>query len=253
MPLATAPTELQCPFGEKEEAKALGARWDAAQRFWFVPPGLELEAFTRWLPGQRHYLTVPFEEKEEAKALGAMWDVEKRRWYTRPGTDLAPFARWDAPATPGRPGPSTPPRRPPGGADGAGSSSSSTPATSAQKRTREEGAGDRAPTCPVHRVHLLGPHTVRNGLEHNRGRQFYVCPNKDGECGMRGGWVWADGTAPFSAASCRRVEAYHGLEADAVGVGVPVGGGLQIVGDEMKDGELVNPRLQRGGQEAGPK
>lgn len=45
-----ANTYLTVPFAQKDQAKALGARWDAAQRQWYVPSGLELEPFQPWLP-----------------------------------------------------------------------------------------------------------------------------------------------------------------------------------------------------------
>ena len=41
---------LNCPIAEKGAAKALGAKWDAAQRKWFVPEGLEMAPFARWDP-----------------------------------------------------------------------------------------------------------------------------------------------------------------------------------------------------------
>lgn len=41
---------LVVPFAEKDDAKGLGARWDAAARKWYVPLGKDLEAFKRWLP-----------------------------------------------------------------------------------------------------------------------------------------------------------------------------------------------------------
>lgn len=44
------PTFLNVPFREKDEAKSLGARWDAAQKRWYVPPDKDLEPFQRWLP-----------------------------------------------------------------------------------------------------------------------------------------------------------------------------------------------------------
>jgi exodeoxyribonuclease VII large subunit len=47
-------TYLTVPFPQKEKAKALGARWDAVQRQWYVPAGLELALFGDWLPaGQK--------------------------------------------------------------------------------------------------------------------------------------------------------------------------------------------------------
>ena len=46
-----ANTFLTVPFKDKDAAKSLGARWDAAQRQWFVPEGRELAPFALWLPG----------------------------------------------------------------------------------------------------------------------------------------------------------------------------------------------------------
>ena len=36
---------LQCPFSEKYEAKALGARWDPEKRTWYVVDPKELDQF----------------------------------------------------------------------------------------------------------------------------------------------------------------------------------------------------------------
>lgn len=41
---------LQVPYTEKENAKALGARWDPQEKLWFIPNGIELEQFSKWLP-----------------------------------------------------------------------------------------------------------------------------------------------------------------------------------------------------------
>ena len=43
-------THLNCPFSEKDQAKSLGARWDAMKNKWYIPPGLPLEPFAKWLP-----------------------------------------------------------------------------------------------------------------------------------------------------------------------------------------------------------
>jgi hypothetical protein len=40
---------LDVPFGEKDEAKALGARWDQAARRWWAPPGRG-PGLARWAP-----------------------------------------------------------------------------------------------------------------------------------------------------------------------------------------------------------
>ncbi|MDG6772930.1 exodeoxyribonuclease VII large subunit [Thiomicrorhabdus sp. ZW0627] len=45
-------TFLDVPFKEKDQAKALGARWDSVSRKWYVPSELseQLDQFERWLP-----------------------------------------------------------------------------------------------------------------------------------------------------------------------------------------------------------
>ena len=45
-----ARVDLKVPFSEKDEAKHLGARWDANLKVWFVPEGVSPDAFSRWLP-----------------------------------------------------------------------------------------------------------------------------------------------------------------------------------------------------------
>jgi hypothetical protein len=42
-------TYLDVPFADKDQVKALGARWDPQARAWYVPPGRKLEAFGHWL------------------------------------------------------------------------------------------------------------------------------------------------------------------------------------------------------------
>lgn len=48
--------DLNVPFAEKQEAKELGARWDAKLMTWFVPPGVDAAPFAKWatkLPNMR--------------------------------------------------------------------------------------------------------------------------------------------------------------------------------------------------------
>ena len=45
-----AATYLVVQFREKDKVKALGAKWDADSRRWYVPAGLDLTAFSAWLP-----------------------------------------------------------------------------------------------------------------------------------------------------------------------------------------------------------
>jgi hypothetical protein len=42
--------DLAVPFGEDQEARRLGARWDRERKVWFVPEGVDRSQFHRWLP-----------------------------------------------------------------------------------------------------------------------------------------------------------------------------------------------------------
>jgi exodeoxyribonuclease VII large subunit len=44
-----ADTYLDTPYRDRERVKALGARWDAAARKWYVPEGRDLAPFSSWL------------------------------------------------------------------------------------------------------------------------------------------------------------------------------------------------------------
>lgn len=55
-PAAQAPsperTYLAVPYAEKDDAKQLGAKWDRAEKAWYVPAGMDLEAFALWMPSK---------------------------------------------------------------------------------------------------------------------------------------------------------------------------------------------------------
>lgn len=42
-------TFLNVPYAEKDEARALGARWNPGRKRWYVPAGVALEPFAKWL------------------------------------------------------------------------------------------------------------------------------------------------------------------------------------------------------------
>jgi hypothetical protein len=42
-------TNLQVPFADKDEAKQLGARWDAARKLWYVENKADMSPFARWM------------------------------------------------------------------------------------------------------------------------------------------------------------------------------------------------------------
>lgn len=43
-------TYLDVPFKDKDQAKALGARWDGVAKKWYAPEGRDLAVFNAWLP-----------------------------------------------------------------------------------------------------------------------------------------------------------------------------------------------------------
>ena len=40
---------LDCPFSEKDECKALGGKWDAERKKWYVPDGVNASNFKKWI------------------------------------------------------------------------------------------------------------------------------------------------------------------------------------------------------------
>jgi len=52
-------TNLQVPFAEKDEAKALGARWDPGRRTWYVQNVTDMGPFARWMPGGADAAAAP--------------------------------------------------------------------------------------------------------------------------------------------------------------------------------------------------
>ena len=41
---------LNCPYSEKDQAKSLGARWDASRKTWYIVDVEDLSPFLKWLP-----------------------------------------------------------------------------------------------------------------------------------------------------------------------------------------------------------
>ena len=46
---ATININLKVPFNEKDQAKWLGARWSAETKLWYVPVGVEIAPFNKWM------------------------------------------------------------------------------------------------------------------------------------------------------------------------------------------------------------
>ncbi|PLK48188.1 DUF5710 domain-containing protein [Uliginosibacterium sp. TH139] len=45
--------DLKVPFAEKDAAKKLGARWDAANKLWYVMDKEDMAPFAKWSPSPR--------------------------------------------------------------------------------------------------------------------------------------------------------------------------------------------------------
>jgi hypothetical protein len=45
---ATTNINLKVPFNEKDQVKALGARWNAELKQWYVPQGVNSAPFEKW-------------------------------------------------------------------------------------------------------------------------------------------------------------------------------------------------------------
>lgn len=41
---------LKVPFAEKDQAKKLGARWDAARKVWYIEQQVDMAPFAKWSP-----------------------------------------------------------------------------------------------------------------------------------------------------------------------------------------------------------
>ncbi|WP_159917193.1 DUF5710 domain-containing protein [Pantoea sp. 18069] len=98
---------LWVPFEHKDQAKALGAKWDRQAHAWYVPAGIDAAPFAQWTQRQaeapahesqrqsgREYLDVPYGERKAAKAAGAAWDPMARCWFVGPHCDRQKLARW---------------------------------------------------------------------------------------------------------------------------------------------------------------
>lgn len=81
---------IKVPFTEKEEAKSLGARWDAEIKNWYIPQGVDPKKFEKWW----RFLDCPFEEKDEAREKGARWDKVAKKWFVPEQVDFTDFVEW---------------------------------------------------------------------------------------------------------------------------------------------------------------
>jgi exodeoxyribonuclease VII large subunit len=61
-------TYLNCTYEERAEVKALGARWDAGMRKWYVTDELDLAPFAAWLPAGADTSTLRLQAPQESES-----------------------------------------------------------------------------------------------------------------------------------------------------------------------------------------
>ncbi len=61
---------LNVPFSEKEEAKAIGAKWDNEKKSWYVLADVSEEAFVKWI--EELEKVVPEETEFQCEECGSM-------------------------------------------------------------------------------------------------------------------------------------------------------------------------------------
>lgn len=86
-------TALRCPYEEKHIVHALGAKWDARKRTWYITPNQSAAPFARWLHPPI-YLSASFDDKDGVKALGAGFDAAAKKWYVPVNRDPRAFTMW---------------------------------------------------------------------------------------------------------------------------------------------------------------
>lgn len=109
---------IDVPYKDKDDAKELGAKWDKAEKSWYVPKNFPIEQFEQWdknkgslstkVPNQttskanqendnrnsRTYLAVPYANRAEAKAAGAKWDKSAKSWFADEKSDMEKLTKF---------------------------------------------------------------------------------------------------------------------------------------------------------------
>ena len=81
---------LYVPFEAKDAAKDAGAKWDASNKLWYVPPGLDPLSFRNWWS----FLRPAFADKDRIKAMGGKFHPGIKAWYVPSKFDYDEFREW---------------------------------------------------------------------------------------------------------------------------------------------------------------
>jgi hypothetical protein len=96
---------LNCPYEQRNQAKALGARWDPAIKKWYVDDPQDLAPFAQWLSED----ATAFVKKQGADAVASppsRRPPQARRQGTPPAAPaLAPLESWPPAGTSADEGP----------------------------------------------------------------------------------------------------------------------------------------------------
>jgi Domain of unknown function (DUF5710) len=72
--IATTNINLKVPFNEKDQAKSLGARWNAEAKLWYVPQGVDAAPFEKWLSSAVNVAPAQAAAKPAAQANTPLGD-----------------------------------------------------------------------------------------------------------------------------------------------------------------------------------
>ena len=81
---------LKVPYAEKDEAKALGARWNKDRKMWYVPDGEAEAPFARWLAAGGQDAAPPKEKAAKVDTYSGAPVSGKQ--YFELEHDCSPFA-----------------------------------------------------------------------------------------------------------------------------------------------------------------
>ena len=70
---------LKTPFAEKDAVKALGARWDAKQKLWYIVDVADLTPFLRWIPSLEAATELPGAMDKSPQTLPGSAPPQKTR------------------------------------------------------------------------------------------------------------------------------------------------------------------------------
>ena len=83
--IATTNINLKVPFNEKDQAKSLGARWNAEAKLWYVPQGVDAAPFDKWVS------SAPSPSPNMAPAAAAAKPVVNSMSQANAGTNKPPL------------------------------------------------------------------------------------------------------------------------------------------------------------------